>query len=728
MSVMHDTPSRQEHPPNVVTVLYAAVSAVRQVLTPDDAPAVRTAHEVLESLCRIAVERGGNIVSKGGDSMLACFADAVEAAKAAIRMQRSAPGEEGGESPLAIRIALHCGRGYFGDGALHGDVAGFAAKAENIARAGCIYVSAAVSAAVREMKAIDLNQVDMPQGVLAGGFAFYELVWRAETDCSPGFQPGAGGAAAGDVRFFAYGQALLEGRHPPCFYCGTGKHLARDCPSKHLPYGTHGLEGLGRLSMGEINGLFERYLDEAGGKLPAPAEADAEDPAYLAPWGFYELKKVFQIRFMNVIWSALPRDDWYRVRESGRETSAKGGVLWIARDCIRVSDLNEAEKLLTRYSRQNWQDYRSACGLAFIRMERGEYRDAGDFFRDALNQSASPVQKTYIYLLISRIYELLEKRDKSLEALKEALRIEPYCLEARFEEAIRHFQMGRQTEGLNRLAKLLQLSYEFYVPALISPELSEFRPLIVPELDKLGAEVLKEAREAAKEADAGVAALTRFLGAGEAGVAEILAMQERLHGLLAKPEIFLLCREALHSAKRITADCGVIERERRNDVVKAVGNLRVRAGTLVQGGGVAVRMGLRVRPILERLKGIEEDLRRREPLARCVERCGQLSGELDEAEEIARRWEERAELLHACGTFLKDLSFVLFITVVTGLVLFPGVLYCLDALNAGSALSSAELWPVQKSVLIVGAVLAVVVALGHAVIGRPKTDGGVKSK
>jgi len=724
---MGDARSLQEHThDDALTVLYAAVSAGRQVPAPDNAPAARSARDWLEGLCRISVERGGSVVKKGDDSMLACFADPVEAAKAAIRMQKGARGEKGGEGLFAVGIALHCGRGYFGEGAVHGDIAVFAAEAARITRAGRIYISAAVHAALQGMKAIELNPVDIPQGPLSGRLSFYELVWSAETDCSPASELDARPGAAG-TRFFAHGQALLEGRHPPCFYCGTGKHPTSDCPSKHLPYATHGLARLGRLSMAEINDLFARYLDEAGEGLPAPAEADGEDPAYLAPWGFYELKKVFQIRYMNVIWSASPKDDWHKVRESGRETSAKGGVLWIARDCIRASDLGEAEKLLTRYSRQNWKDYRSACGLAFISVEQGEYRTAGDRFREALNQAASPAQKTYINLLVSRIYELLGKRDKSLEALKEALRIEPYCLEARFEEVIRHFQMERQTDGLNRLAKLLQFSHEFYVSALVSPELSEFRPLILPELDRLQAQVRDEALEAAKEADAAAAALTRFLDAADADVAEILAMQERLRGLLAKPEVFLLCREAFHTAKRITADCGAVERERRENAVKVLRGLKERAGALIQGV-IAARMALRVRPIIEQLKRIEEDLLRREPLARCMDQSAQASMELDAAEEIARRWKERAELVRAFSTFCKDLCFVLFITAVTGLVFFPGFLYCLDALHAGWALSSVDLWPAQKFVLIAGAALAVVLALSRALMGRPKTDGGVRSK
>ena len=325
--------------------------------------------------------------------------------------------------------------------------------------------------------------MDVTQRLLSGHRAFYDLVWRGDAD--------AAGAGQDGPVFFAHSRALLEGDYRPCFYCGARRHPASDCPSKHLLYRTRGLAGLGRLSIGEINERFAQYLDSAEGErlsVPADADIDMVDPVYLVPLAFYELRKAFQIRFMNVIWSASPRDEWYKVREVGRETSAKGGVLWIARDCIRVSDLNEAEKLLMRYGRQNRDDYRAACGLAFIKMEREEYRDACDLFHEALEQAVSPAQKTYLHLLMSRIWELLEKRDKSLEALKEAIRIEPYCLEAKFEDAARHFQLGRQTDGLNRLIKLLKLSHEFYLPALISPELAEFRPAIASELDKLRVE------------------------------------------------------------------------------------------------------------------------------------------------------------------------------------------------------------------------------------------------
>ena len=228
-----------------------------------------------------------------------------------------------------------------------------------------------------------------------------------------------------------------------------------------MSYGTCGLEALGHLAMDEINRLFSTYLAGAGGDLPAnpePLEGDKADSVSLAPWGFYELKRAFQLRFLNIIWSASPKEEWHRVKENKRETSAKGGLLWLARDCIRMSELDQAEDFLQRYGRQNSKDYRAACGLGFVHIEWGSYSSAVDCFTEALSQETTPVQKTYLLLLLSRIHTITGDHDKALEALKEALRIEPYCLEARFEEVVRYFQLGQTSEAGSRLLRLLHFS------------------------------------------------------------------------------------------------------------------------------------------------------------------------------------------------------------------------------------------------------------------------------
>ena len=145
-----------------------------------------------------------------------------------------------------------------------------------------------------------------------------------------------------------HGAALVAGTCAPCFYCGSGRHRTTNCPSKDLPYATTGLERLGYLSMGEINRLFSDYLNRSGEDLPVipePSSKGDQDLAFLAPWSFYELKRVFQLRFLDVVWNASPKVDWHKARERRGEGFPEGGMLWFARDCIRTSRLEEADDL-----------------------------------------------------------------------------------------------------------------------------------------------------------------------------------------------------------------------------------------------------------------------------------------------------------------------------------------------------------------------------------------------
>jgi tetratricopeptide (TPR) repeat protein len=708
-----------------IAVLFAGVAVSQSLQSLGHSAGVGAINESLHTLVDIVTQWGGGIVKRTDDAILACFIDPTEAVKAAIHMQRTAAGNMDGKTSLAIRIAIHYGQGTTDNSTLHGDMAVFAAEAASIAKAGHIYLSPEARRAMSELQSVEFRRIVIEGSVLFGHSSVSDVVWHPETDCTPDPSHAAEKeqGVANASTLFLYSDALLEGENPPCFYCGSGKHRTTQCPSKQLSYGTCGLEALGHLAMDEINGLFSTYLAGAKGDLPAsqePLETDKEDPAFLAPWSFYELKRAFQLRFLNIIWSASPKEDWYRVKENKRETSAKGGLLWLARDCIRMSELDEAEDFLERYARENSKDYRTACGLGFVHIERRGYTSAVDCFTEALSQETTPVQKTYLLLLLSRIYTLTADHDRALEALKEALRIDPYCLEARFEEIVRYFQLGQMSEAGSRLLKLLHFAREYYVAALISPELAEFRSSFIPEFRRLVMEAHKEAQAASEEADKAVATLKGFLRDDE-GVVEMVSMQERMHELLEKPDALLACQDAINMAKKITADCSAIEKKQKDHAVKMLLKLEERVGTLLRDGVATARLTPLVCPILERLRSLTEELERREPLDRCLAQCEALSRELEPIETVGKRLKERVELFRGWGGFFKDLTIVLLITVTTGLVLLPAAIFCVDALHPGpTAVESPELWLAQKIVFVVGGLFAVIFALGHTIVDKAR--------
>ncbi len=720
-----------------LAVLFAGVAATQSVQSPGQGSGQNAIHEALRDLLDNTLPWKGEPIKELHDAILVAFGDPTEALKAGIHMQRNVANQDG-KTPFALRMVIHYSSGLADnhDGP-NGDMALFAAQAASFAKPGHIYLSPEACDALRELKSVKFRPVALGDNVFPGHSFVHEVTWSPETDCTPNAIPVLSTPKKGDsATRFLYGPALIEGgENVPCFYCGSKKHPTTRCPSKQLPYRACGLEALASLSMAEINNLFSTYLAQAGKDLstnPEPPEAGNEYFLDLAPWSFYELKRVFQLRFLNLVWCASSRDDWYKMKENKRETSAKGGTLWLARDCIRVSQLNEAEDFLARFGREHVKDYRMACGLAFVHIERGSWEFAADFCNEALALDVTPLQRTYLLLLLSRVYAFSKDVDKSSWALKEALRTEPYCLEARFEEMVRCFQEGQPTDAVSRLFKLLRFSHEYWAAALISPELTEFQPLFAAEFRKLGMDAAKEAQVVSREADAAVVALKGFLGDNDEGAAEILSMQEQMRALAAKSDAILASRDAIRISQKIIAECAVLEKKRRDAAKGVLVALQERVDTLLHDDNAdTAKLLPLVRSMFERLCTLEEGLKRREPAKRFHEQCRAISMELAPIEEASKQLKERAQSLRVRRRFFRDLAIILTVTVLTGLFILPLLAICADALHPQPITDQpAELWLAQKAVFVVGILFAGMFALGHwnVLKGKGKEKGGEEGK
>ena len=468
-------------------VFFAAIAASQAPGHAGYAAGINTIKEAKGLVLQTLAERRGRVVKTGDNLVVACLTDATEALKTAITIQRSAGEDRYGRGPLNIRIFIHFGEGSAKEEDLQRDLSISMAKMMDAANPGHIYASMAAYNNTQGLNAVEFRPMGASGNARIRQLLFYDVVWHPETDCASGSESTR--AAAEDTGPFVHGVALVAGKYAPCFYCGSRKHRTTACPSKHLPYATSGLSRLGYLSMAEINRLFSDYLNRSGEDLPVipePVSKEDQSLAYLAPWAFYELKRVFQLRFLDVVWNASPKADWHKARERRGEGFPEGGMLWLARDCIRTSRIEEAADLLTQYGRRNSGDYRANCGLAFVKIERENYVTAADFLSEALNQPIGALQRTYLLLLLSRVYEFIPDLSGADEKLKDALDVEPFCPEATFELIIRYLRGRREADALSRLVRLIRVYKEYYPAALISPELVKFHETISPAQEARG--------------------------------------------------------------------------------------------------------------------------------------------------------------------------------------------------------------------------------------------------
>jgi tetratricopeptide (TPR) repeat protein len=330
---------------------------------------------------------------------------------------------------------------------------------------------------------------------------------------------------------FLYQRALVEGENQPCFYCGSKKHLATNCPSKQLTEITPFTEELGYLSFDEINNLFFNYLAGKKSKLDKSSWAGNQTvkSTRLAQNGFYDLKMIYQLRLLRTIWSS-GEDSWHRAKEI-RYVEDKGGLVWIGQDCLRVSNLYKAESILNDSLKKDPHDYKAHCLLGLLNMERKSYVQAKFYLKNALDFAKTTPEKICILFLMSRFYSMRNDPSNARERIKKILHLTRFCNEALFQDIIFEFKEGKEALALRHLIGFIRKNRDYYVNALIDPELADFSEIIHENLKAMFEEARGEALLFAQKAEEELKNLETMLGEQEKEVIEARSLWKKIEAL-----------------------------------------------------------------------------------------------------------------------------------------------------------------------------------------------------
>ncbi|MBK8293639.1 MAG: adenylate/guanylate cyclase domain-containing protein [Solirubrobacterales bacterium] len=111
---------------------------------------ILAAHDVMVQRC--AARYGGMVIKSQGDGFMIAFAEAEEAVRAGIKIQRTLASNPRRlrKAPIAVRIGAHTGPALEKGGDLFGRNVALAARVTDLANGGEIVVTAAVSEAIGE--------------------------------------------------------------------------------------------------------------------------------------------------------------------------------------------------------------------------------------------------------------------------------------------------------------------------------------------------------------------------------------------------------------------------------------------------------------------------------------------------------------------------------------------------------------------------------------------------
>lgn len=146
----------------LVAVLAADIAGYSRLTTLDEQGTVQRLGQLMSVVDDLVSRRGGRVVSTAGDGMLAEFPSAMESVFAAIEIQQAASSFNAGLDPglaMHFRIGISIGDVIQTGEDIHGDSVNVAARLQQIAEPGSIYVTRTVRDHLRDKTMIEFNDL-----------------------------------------------------------------------------------------------------------------------------------------------------------------------------------------------------------------------------------------------------------------------------------------------------------------------------------------------------------------------------------------------------------------------------------------------------------------------------------------------------------------------------------------------------------------------------------------
>jgi len=289
---------------------------------------------------------------------------------------------------------------------------------------------------------------------------------------------------------FQHRAALVQGPLAPCFYCGSRRHRMGLCPSKKKQGRPDALERMGYLSPLAIN-------QHAWGAIMAEqgiAVKDGDSPSQeLIMDGFLELKMVFQLRMLDLLWDADSErwDDIIRGRSVHR--GRRGGQVWLAFNCLQSSNYERAKEMIRLASQEQPNDFRLHCIMGFMSLEFGDAEHARYYFVQALECARSIPHIIFLNFCLFRMAMLKNDQLGCEKCLREILSLNPRCSEARYFQLWLRFRFGDSRKAAMEIADFIHSDYFYFVYLLIEPDLMPWHSMVIAALSQLFAHIRKDA-------------------------------------------------------------------------------------------------------------------------------------------------------------------------------------------------------------------------------------------
>lgn len=526
---------------------------------------------------------------------------------------------------------------------------------------------------------------------------------------------------------FLYHDALIQGENPPCFYCGSKKHIIANCPSKHLPEITNSINKIGYKSINEINKIYLNYVTKF-----KPDQEKQKDPeevnALIAHQAFYDLKRIFQSRFFRTIWDTEEKL-WSNIKSRMCDANRTGST-WIAQDCIRVSNYTKAETILKNSLISDQHDYKIYCALAFMNIEQNMLSLAESYIDKALECAKTSPEQIFLFFLLFRIYELNNNMAKASRMIREIMARDPLCSDAVYLDIVMQFRRGGTSDPLRKLIKLIQNNREYYIHTLIDPDLKPYMGIISNHLQDILNNARSEAKLLLPRAEEELRKIRVMFGNEENAVQRASESLLNINRLIETDSYFGYL-DAIYYAGSISNIVHRTIEERKKSLYKDMVKLNNQLDSYAKFASAFPDKKM-IRPFYEKLDTFQKLLKEN---WRTIESCTpkdfmdavkKQESFYQEIEEFEKQFKKLATaqwMREFFKKFMKRNIIFITCTLVLAFILLPiAIFYANVALISMKISPIYEIWFYQKMISIIGSLCSIILSFFITLIDVPKKD------
>jgi hypothetical protein len=522
-----------------------------------------------EAFVSSAAEHGGTIIESINNRGTASYPDPNEALKSAIRIGILLTKRNGNvpeEQRIGFAAFINKGDGTVDKNEIYGQVAIELREMMKVTgRKNRIKLSEKIHETVKGMEGTWYQHAGTASDGFSCRFGIYEVFWKDSINLEA--------HESISMHQFQNRYRLIEGVQEPCFYCGSRKHLLSDCPSKHMPEITQAFDKVGHMSIAQINTLFTESIAAGLDTVRDEWEntGDIPDNYFNAYHAFYDIKRVYQLRFFRVI-MGYTGNSWSKAtRMNAAEND--GGTLLVAFDHLRTGNLTQAETLLRRLYDENPRQPNVNMAMGYLNIEKGHRSSALSNFENAYKNAGTRPGKILALLILCRIHDLyFNDMETAGEQINLIRKLENDCPEAIYQDIIIGMRNKKGSSDTSRLAHLIKNHREYYLIALIDPELIGCQVEINRELDSLFAHAKENAAHACEEAENNLTRLDSWLGENNetgSGLRETFSPIKELYS----GDSYLGYLDAFFKAPSISAGCKMVENKGRDEIGRLMTDL-----------------------------------------------------------------------------------------------------------------------------------------------------------